>query len=1036
MYRAFLFALSVLTPVAGKAAGRNLLVNPSFEAGVKGWTLLTGRGAQAAADESAAHSGKASLRCECRSAGQICGAMQTLVLDQKRPAALVVSGWSKAKGVKGRPGPNYSIYCDVEYTTDTRPGRVDAPGQVVVFKTGDHDWTFGDRVIQPAAPIKWVKFYVLFRRTYTGAAWFDDLYLGPLASGSLTGSAKDLPALPLRLAPKGFADSLRALDGDRMLVDVAREKEPAGRGDPLRFWLCGELVTRGSAGRVSAARRAVDWKFPYGFTPPPARPFAGVWLRRIRGEPVLDVQTQSKQGGTFRYTIALPRGVAVRRVEFENWEPRFDDLGAYQLNGRVVLSVRTQTQTDSDRVRFHLREPGRPRARAGRTRRRRPAGPAILLRTRDGLELTVAADGCAGRLKLRGRDVTASRIYRNSPDPLSAGAGWYVSDFFRGGIRPVGGRIRRTRDGVEQEAEFPDLRLRVQARYAARPDRIDLEASVQDLAGADRAVDLFFKLPLAVEGWMWREDLTHSRRADSKNPIRTDVYPWFTLTSPDGRDGLTLAVPPHKPCVMSFHCEPAGRLLYARFPLGLTPMSKTPGRAAVSLTLFRTDGRWGFRDAVRRYYAAFPAASKRIAKKEGGWLFACPASRLKNPEDYAYREGGPAGWRLDEKLGLLTCPYRIPTQRQIILPRLPATNADARALVERLSLDANPQSPRRREYAVMMKNCASYDAFGQPYIVRRDNCGADVLPKHPIYNVVYSVNCDPDLFADSDALTVGRYELEKIESMLKRYPKIDGVYLDSTSGWVSRRPNYRREHFRWVDHPLTYDPRTGQVIAPGWIHTYEFMAELQRRLQPRGKIVFPNIGRGRRYPFFYFVCDVIGLEGGLRAGDFESQLNFYRALAGRKPVLVMDYLEVRGQPTRHATRKGFERFWKWCALYGAHPSIGRTCAEAYQRFGDVYRRFRAPLKKLGAAGWRPITYASAGKGLLIERFGDAKSGLYFTVFNPTDKPLQARLEIDAASLGLPQEWGLRDLITGSALSPPFAFELQPEGLRVLAVAAR
>ncbi len=1158
------------------APGPNLLRNGGVENGAAGWEKF---GEGFAVDTEVAHGGKASLRCSNAERKEISGAIQVLELNQQKPMPLVVSGWSRAKSVSGEPSADYSLYCDIEYTTDTRPGRVDVPGQTIRFQTGTHDWTFGERMIAPTAPIKWVKFYVLFRRSHSGTVWFDDLYVGPLTDGPLSGTAPEFPPLPDALTPKGFREAVAALPADQALVHVAQRKTQPYHVDPMRLWLGGKLVRRGAPGKLSSALLRLPWRFPRGVVrSPDTRPFTGVWLRRKWGETVLDVRTQGKEGAAFRYTIALPAGVSVRKTEVDQWEPGFDDVRLCRLGDRIVLSVLTETQKGGDRVSFHVRDHRQVKPASGGGARK--SGRVETLRTEDGLELDVCADGWIDGLRIGGGDVVDRRIQRSSADPLATGAGLYVGDLFGQGFTLVGGTVRRTKTGLVQRAEPAGLDLEVTTTYTVRPDRIDIEVDLEDKLGVDRALDVVFKLPLAVAGWKWWEDINHGRAVSAGTPVKSGIYPWATLTSPDGSVGLTLAIPPRQPCVFTFHCEPADRLFYVRVPLALTPVSKQPGRTVLAFALFGTDGKWGFRDAARRYYAAFPKAFRRLAGKEGGWLFACPTGKLENPQDYAYNEA--TSWQIDETLGILTCPYRIPTQRQVRFPSLPESNEEAMRWIERLSrtfqpigwkltaavgddsvqrrgkrslrcetsdpeafIDAvqdialdqksarpiviggwcraanvtgepdrhfglhadvsfsdgtwlwgqcvqfstgthdwepgeiriEPGKPVRlvrlhvllrnghtgrawfddifvRElgndanlvrnagfekggphpYATMMQTCASHDAEGRPYIVRRGNVGSHKVLKDPIYNVVYAVNCDPDLFADRDVLTVGRYELDAIQSMLNRTPELDGIYLDSTSGWVSRHPNYRREHFRYVDHPLTYDPRTGRPVAPGWLHTYEFMAELQKRLMPRGKVVFPNIGRGRTYPFFYFVCDVIGLEGGLRTGPFESRLNFYRTLAYQKPVLIMDYLDVVGRPTRFADRAGFERFWKWCVLYGCHPSIGDLCVEAYERFGDVYRRFRTPLKKLGAAGWEPVTHASAGPGILVERFGDSERRLYFTVFNPGKKKKQVVLRIDAAALKLPAGYTVTDMLDGRSLADrPIRLPLAAEDVAVIAI---
>jgi len=158
------------------AEGPNLVRNADFEDGAEGWAKY-GKGTGFVIDTAVVHGGKASLRCQNAAEEDVSGAGQTVTLDQATATPVVIGGWSKAEGVSGKPGYDYSIYCDVEYTTDTVTGSKYLYGQVVTFKTGTHDWEYGEFTIKPKAPIKQVRFYVLFRKQYTGTVWFDDLFL-------------------------------------------------------------------------------------------------------------------------------------------------------------------------------------------------------------------------------------------------------------------------------------------------------------------------------------------------------------------------------------------------------------------------------------------------------------------------------------------------------------------------------------------------------------------------------------------------------------------------------------------------------------------------------------------------------------------------------------------------------------------------------------------------------------------------------------------------------------------------------------------
>lgn len=1157
----------------GAAAGPNLLENGSFEQAESGWEPF---GQGYVLDRANVAHGKISLRCENLEREDVSGAMQQVQVNQEKPVPLVIRATSRSKGVVGMAGPNYSVWCDVEYITDSRPGRVDLPGRKAGFRIGGDGWTTAEATIVPTAPIKFINVYVLFRHRYTGVVWFDDVYLGTLTDGPLVGGPPEFPPVADGGLPDTFRARLVALPPSRGLLHVSQAPAAGGVKDPLPLWLNGRLVTTGGRDVPRGTTHELPWTFPrHAILPLDTPSFAQVQVTRVSGKVSACIETRSVDLASLDYLMALPTGIAIEGVEMDSWETSSDDLQVRSLGDRVLVFVRTVVESDADSISFNLSSLP---TESGLTSKRRATPRQYSLKTTDGLVLVLADDGWIDAVQVDGGNLSDGRSSHRTAAPTG---GLTVRDLFGERERPVGGTVTADKGGFKQSSVLADDGLEVDAFYVPQGDRIDVEIEVRDLLDQDRALNLTFRLPVSLDNWLWCEDITQTRPFEAEKTLESSIYPWAVVAASDESIGIALAIPPHRPAEFAFVCDPPAGHVAVRFRLGISQAGKTPGRVKIAFSVFRTSGHHAFRDATRRYYEAFPELFRRTALHEGGWLFACPTAKLKNPEDYAYHEGGPGGLELDETLGILTCPYRIPTQRQIVFPSLPESDEEAIERIRNLSRASQPrnwktrgatldktgydggtysllcekndetvfigasqdvelgqaaakailiggrcraynvsgvpdkdfglyadlwftdgtrlygqcvqfstgthdweeaqitvapakpvrmirlhvlmrrkhagrawfddlfiresgsdvnhvQNPKFEEaephaYATMMERCASHDAKGNPYILRRDNVGADVLPKNPIYNVVYAVNCDSDLFADTDErLTVGRYELELIEGLLARRPKLDGIYLDSTSGWVTRYPNYRREHFRYVDHALSYDPVTGRVIAPGWMHTYEFMRELRKRLNANGKIVFPNNGRGRRWPFLFFVCDVIGLEGGLRRGDFEEQLNFYRALAGQRPVLVMDYLEVLGKLTRHGSREGFERFWKWCALYGVHPSIGRSCVEAYEQFGDVYRRFREPLKLLGKAGWEPITHAASEQNVRIERFGDAERGFYVTVLNPETQAQIVRVTIDTAALQLPASASFTDILSGTDLgNSPLTLSLAAEDIAIL-----
>jgi hypothetical protein len=98
------------------------------------------------------------------------GATQSLVLNQEKPQPLLISAWSKAEEVSGQRDADYALYVDCYYQDGTA-----LYGQTVQFSTGTHGWEYGEKVIEPAKPVKTVNVYLLFRGQHTGRVWFDDV---------------------------------------------------------------------------------------------------------------------------------------------------------------------------------------------------------------------------------------------------------------------------------------------------------------------------------------------------------------------------------------------------------------------------------------------------------------------------------------------------------------------------------------------------------------------------------------------------------------------------------------------------------------------------------------------------------------------------------------------------------------------------------------------------------------------------------------------------------------------------------------------
>jgi len=165
----------VLQPLRGDAKrGPNLVPNAGFEEVIggkpDGWKVeLSGN---FSVDTQTFHSGKASLRFTKPDAQTVFWVSRNIEINQTRPAPLVISGWSKAENVVGSRGGNYSVWVDLAYVDGTSLW-----GQKAICSVGTHDWQYVELPFVVAKPIRNATVNVLFRGSFTGTVWFDDIAL-------------------------------------------------------------------------------------------------------------------------------------------------------------------------------------------------------------------------------------------------------------------------------------------------------------------------------------------------------------------------------------------------------------------------------------------------------------------------------------------------------------------------------------------------------------------------------------------------------------------------------------------------------------------------------------------------------------------------------------------------------------------------------------------------------------------------------------------------------------------------------------------
>jgi hypothetical protein len=273
------------------------------------------------------------------------------------------------------------------------------------------------------------------------------------------------------------------------------------------------------------------------------------------------------------------------------------------------------------------------------------------------------------------------------------------------------------------------------------------------------------------------------------------------------------------------------------------------------------------------------------------------------------------------------------------------------------------------------------------YVVRiTDNLSADVGPKQPLNLLRFTLNVDPDLPDTPRKPNVAGRQFAYYDRVFREYPNVDGCYIDSVSSWCYRVLNCRRDQWPANQQPLGYDASTFRVAAHGRFAMTDFLGALQRRYHPQGKAVFTNIHVNLEAFPLYLVSDVAGIESS--AFRDQDSTFFYRACAYKKPVLLMNFMNLHGLDRRDVG----EQFHHNAAQWGELPSTGRFVQEAYRLFGDVTHAWLPAIRELAEAGWEPIPLAT---GAQVERFPSA-GAVFFSVRAPEAEIAQTlRIETEA-----------------------------------------
>ena len=642
----------------------------------------------------------------------------------------------------------------------------------------------------------------------------------------------------------------------------------------------------------------------------------------------------------------------------------------------------------------------------------------------------------AGRLKtgdglgigLDGRGLVAELAAGRENLLGEAPGGFVVRDAAAGGdwVR-LQGRVTTEPSALRFEAEEASLGLALAAKFQAHDDRLSCAASVKDLTGADRAITLYFLLPVRKAGWTWHDDIVRSQLAKAQSEyantsgwltgLRSSIYPLSSITS--DATGLSMCVRMDAPRVSRFAYNAGLGLLYVAVDLGLTKETlKFPSRADFGFSMYLHEPQWGFRAALAKYYRLFPEFFTQRIREGGIWMAFSDISKVAGFQDFGFKfKEGTRETKWDDEHGIHTFSYIEPMAYWLSMAQKYPRSYEG-------AMQALRDNERSKKwglfaFAQAVRRCCAYTRDGR--------LDMDIRNRSWCNGAVFTLNPDPDLPEDK-ACPINKahlgYSKKWGDKNLCDRPtgRLDGVYLDSMPNWGSVR-NFRREHWRTVDVPLTFDPETKQPVLTQIFSTWEFAKFVADDVHARGGLMHGN--GGALWPYFPALLDVTGQETGSILSD--SSMAQARSLLYHKPYspLLNTRFDKLGSET-------MVEYFNCSLLYGIFPSMfngtymkdGKWVQVHYFKEPTFYERDRALFKKyipilrrLFDAGWEAVTHARvSATSIRVERYGPSATGeVLFALYSPAKAEAAAQLHIQAKPLGLPEDVCATELVANAKL---------------------
>ncbi|MCC6444607.1 MAG: hypothetical protein IT210_14265 [Armatimonadetes bacterium] len=632
------------------------------------------------------------------------------------------------------------------------------------------------------------------------------------------------------------------------------------------------------------------------------------------------------------------------------------------------------------------------------------ANNTAVLSTADGLRLGLTAGGSVGSLTAYGREMAVPGIVSGffARDAMSD------SDFVR-----FDGKATSRPTSSRFQGAIPALSLKLNATFRAMKNSIRVDGEIEDTAGQDRAVSLYFALPINGRGGLWWDDIRQSRRIDAASEYlnaagcgagangKINLYPFSAVTR---GANLSLALPLDRPRLYRIAYNARSQQYYIAFDLGLVPETERfPCKASFSFLIYISNPAWGFRAAARKYYDLFPAHYAKRVKQEGIWMPFTDIATVRESKDFGFTfHEGDNNIAFDDRNNIYTFRYTEPMTYWMAMAKdIPRTHEGVMSELERNTRSADSET---RKIARAVQVSGAKDETGRLIYNIENAPWCD--------GAVFTMNNNPDIPNKPDWPNRAHvaWNQEIADNLYNNTARgaLDGEYLDSLEGWAIMQ-NMNREHYRYAQLPLTYATETKKPILLQAFSTYEFTRWMAEDVHRRGKLMMAN-ATPWNFTMYSHLLDVMGTETNwINNNQWQPEgdaiMNLRRTTCYQKP-----YVLLMNTNYDYMGSDRVEKYFKRSLFYGIFPSMFSHNAadnpywqnpKLYERDRPLFKRYIPVIRRIARSGWQPVPFArSDNPNVYIERWGTKPGNLYLTVFNPSRTEQTARIQVEAAALKL------------------------------------